>query len=242
MTADEASKVVDFYAQLIRDEYCRVRNRWHMEHEMKHTNWGARPIPKYDGGEDVHGRQHQNIWRKIAVFVIKHNLNPTRYVQAQFNIRVSKPIEPTQLLTEYSLSLYEAQESISEKEIARLFEMQKEQVLVECDKLRPCRARGWSDKDITRAVLGNQLIPLSALFRYCIAKKEGYDDLAEEYKVEALTQYLAYPDAYDRIWGEWIPSDFRSEARQLTDYVTVSEAARSRLEQFQPCQRAIIMD
>ncbi len=237
-----AEKIVQQYAEIIRSEYCAARNKWHREHERKKTNWGATLLPKYDGGTDSSGREHQSLWRRAAVFVIQHRLNPGRFVRAQFAIRLSKPIEPTQLLNVRAVELYEAQEQIDSSEIARLFHMQKEQALVEMDKLKPCRAsRGWTDVDIRRSVIGNGMIPLSALFRYCIARKEGDDDLADAFYAEALIQFLSQPDDYERIWIGWLPNEIRMHARQLTDYVAAPKPADP-LEENQPNVRALIMD
>lgn len=245
MSAELYSRLVEQTAAQIREIYCTERNRWHMEHERKVTAWGAVAIPRYDGGTDNLGRVYQSAWLTLAQFALSHGLDPKRFIRSQFATRMAKPPEPTHLGSSSAVAVYRFQEKADIAELTRLFEYQKERALAEFDKLQPCRARrGWSDRDVHRAVLGNQLVPLSALFRYCIAERDGHTDLADAFHDDAIIQYLAQRDDYDQVWGDWISPTLRMRAMwiiRLAASHTVPIGSEVR-EEEEPNRRSIIID
>jgi hypothetical protein len=240
---NDLAGIVKHVAGVVRQCYCDERNQWHRVHERKKTMWGLNLVPRYDGGEDSHGRVHQNMWERVARFVIRNRLDPRRFVRAQFAIRDSKPIEPTSLLTDQAISLYHHQAQTDDEEIRRLFDFQRRRALAEFDKLMPCRtSRGWTDGDINRAVLGNMLVPLSALFRYCLTKRDGHEDLAETFAQEAVVQYLAQPSDYDKVWGDWIPQALKDLAAKLDVFVAGTPTSTPTVADVQRQRPPIVME
>ena len=185
-------------ADKIREVYCEERNRWnHLN--GKSVTWGDRPIPRYDGGIDSMGRKYGNVWLEIAKFVT-----------------ANKP---------KARDLYLSVAQRSSSDTTRLFLLQKNVFSRETAKMQFRKEKyHWTDAQIFRAVLGNRLLSLSALFRYCLARSEGYSELAESFHQEAIEQYLDDPDAYDRIWEQWVPDDFRRDVRKLIETVDDQES------------------
>lgn len=244
MDAERANTLLRRYTEIVRSTYCELRNRWHSLHERRETNWGAQVVPKYDGGTGPGGQKYKSVWDRVARFVIQNSAEPRRFVQVQFAVRQAKPIEPTELVSPRALELYRYNEKTAFEDILRLFHYQQQRAATEFNKLRPCKINHqWTDADIHRAVLGNTLVQLSALFRYCIAHREGYTSIADRYKDEALVQYLSQPEDYDKIWVGWIPPELTNEAQLL--YLLASPASSMAVaeepEEQRP-SRAIIKD
>lgn len=243
VTPEFGSHMLDTVAAQVREVYCQCRNRWHLEHERKATAWGSKPIPRYDGGEDGNGRTYANVWRQVAQFVLLHGLDPRRFVRAQFAIRDSKPVEPTHLTGPRALDVYDAEAERSRGDIARLFDFQRQQVLLEFNKLKPCRSRyGWADADVYRAVLGNALVSLSALFRFCLAESLGLTDLVDRFAEDAIVQYMADRAEYDEVWGRWVPEFLTDLADRLRNYAKAPVPVPLPQEEERGPTRAIIVD
>lgn len=241
--AEFAAQMLDRVAGQVRAAYCECRNAWHREHERRETNWGAHPVPRYDGGEDLQGRVFAPVWPGVARFVLRHGFDPKRFVRAQFAIRDSKVIEPTALTGPRAADAYRSFAINVRADIKRLFDFQRQQVLVEFNKLKPCRTRyGWTDADIHRAVLSNGLVRLSALFRLCLAESLGLTDLVDRYAEAALVQYMADRPEYDEIWGRWVPEFLTDLADRLKLYAAAPEPAPPPEEADSGPTRAIIID
>lgn len=240
-------KTIDTLAGRIREVYCQERNLWHHRHQGRLTDWGAAPVPRYDGGVDEMGRHWKNIWMEIAKFVITKKVDFAAFVRAQFTLASKRPVDPFHLHNDKAYSIYLSVAQRSSTRLSQLFAAQRKVFTKEVAKLSPCKiSRRWSDEQVFRAVLGNRLIQLSALFRYCVARHERYEDLAEKYFQWAVEQYLDSPEDYDRIWGEWIPGDFRDGLKDLitrANYLGTEEEDRSpERVMSDPPKRTIIID
>ena len=229
-------------ADKIREVYCEERNRWnHLN--GKSVTWGDRPIPRYDGGIDSMGRKYGNVWLEIAKFVTANKMNYAAFVRAQFSIARQRPIDPTQLNKPKARDLYLSVAQRSSSDTTRLFLLQKNVFSRETAKMQFRKEKyHWTDAQIFRAVLGNRLLSLSALFRYCLARSEGYSELAESFHQEAIEQYLDDPDAYDRIWEQWVPDDFRRDVRKLIETVDDQESVLEDGPSSRVNHRVILID
>lgn len=205
------------YGEVVRAVYCSERNMWHARVEKKQAGWGLSRMPRYDGGEDNAGRQHVNMWERVARFAIANRLDPVRLVRAQFVAGMRhRPPEPNHLMSTESVNAYRRMTEESPEEVRRQFEFQKKQMAVEMAKLGPARARmKWTEADAARVILGNVVLPFSALFRHCLATRHGLADVAEAFRDEAAVQYMAQAAEYDVVWGDWITTPLRHEASEL---------------------------
>jgi hypothetical protein len=114
---------------------------------------------------------------------------------------------------------YRIGQDLSHDDIRVAFKIQRE--LAE-RKMVVEQSLGSEAVEAWREVLLDYSLPLSALFRYCLAKSlvregnERFESVAEEFRVAAALQYLRNPRSYDEIWGpDWIPDDFTQQARKV---------------------------
>ncbi len=212
--------IVDTYAALLRDRYSSLRNRWTWENEGVKADWGQNPIPRYDGGVDGQGRRHQSVWKKMARWLIDHQVSPSRFIEAQFRGRAGAPPEPNTLCSDAALNRFYAFEGEEVPELKRLLSAQKDTLFTQVCKKAGLRQQGWTDAQVYSEVLQNNLIPLSALFRYAVAVQQGCPEVADLYRTEAAIQYLSAPRAYDQVWGKLVPPEVAALARLTPDQLS----------------------
>jgi hypothetical protein len=64
-------------------------------------------------------------------------------------------------------------------------------------------------------VLLDENLSLSALFRYCIARRAKCFDIARRYRTSAAVQYVRQRELYDTVWGALIPPKFKMKAQSI---------------------------
>jgi hypothetical protein len=199
-------------AAYVRELYCIARRR-HEAKQGKVSEFGEDEIPRWDGGMDSNGREYQPVWPKVVAFCMKHGLDPATLVKAIFdNNQSPHPPVPTSLYGTTALSLYSTQ-ALSERLLIKhelsTYTNQANKYFVSFsvrEKAEPALA--W------RLVVEENPPLLSPLFRYCLAVKAGFDDLADKYRDAAMHEYFWAKDAYDEVWSEWIPEELRMLAER----------------------------
>lgn len=206
-------------SQRIRSIYCDQRRMWEQRH-LGSSDFGGRHMARWDGGRDAHGRVHQPVWPRLAAFIRKNNLPPAEYIAFLFSLRKVHPLLPDQMMSAASLQQYQERQVSPSNSAENLDAALKMQILkaraelvhrMRNDGVR--KKLGWSQKDILTSVLTDDSLPLSALFRYCLAVSERLPDVAARLRGAAEGQYMRNPDAYDRAWRRWLPSMFGAIAR-----------------------------
>jgi hypothetical protein len=241
--AMSTGKSLEHLAEKVRIAYCAERDRWEKERHGNPTGWGRKHHARWDGGQGGDGTRYESIWLKIAQQVVRCRLDATRFVRAQFQIRRADVPLPNALLGENALAIYYAQRQQGCSELVQLFAYQKDRyALAMYEAARSERIASLGQKHLLKVVLTNLMLECSALFRYCIAKREGLQEVVDMFRQEALEQYLGQPDDYDNVWGEWIPHELRRDLDQLSGTKPEPMSAERLIELHQPHQRAIIMD
>jgi len=212
MIKQHSQQLLEDMARRCREAYIACRRERDLLHSGK-TSY-TKPAAKWDGGEDTSGAVHQPYWPKMAKFMIKHGLTPEHCIRVRFALcrDMSKdPPYPNQIANPTYLEEYKADQvkKISEW-IEGAFSYEKAYCASSITLME--EELGRKGKPVWRSVLLDESIPLSALFRYCLARSESIDDVAEEYEIPAMTQYIVARKEYDQVWGNWIPEDFRSSA------------------------------
>lgn len=190
-----------------RNAYIRVRRDYELQLNGRSD---YRPGPHWDGGEDARGYQHKSVWEKIATFMLRHDLDPERCVRLRFAHRQyhQNPVLPNQIAVDKYLTLY--QQGDAERVASLAYEFTTENSICRCQLVlrdEPVLATRL------RAVLADETVPLSPLFRHCLAQAEGLKLVAAYYFRPALQQYLTAMDEYDRVWGVWLYQEFKETAR-----------------------------
>jgi hypothetical protein len=64
-------------------------------------------------------------------------------------------------------------------------------------------------------VLTNPHTMISYLYRYCLAKKAGFDILAAEFAPRAALEVMGLEHEYAKLWGDFIPRGFLQSAQHI---------------------------
>lgn len=200
----------------------RIRELWVIEHRHfeqrtigKVTDWGSQHMTKWDGGETHDGKCHSPVWPKILQFTKEHNLQPETLVRAMFYRKALTPT-PSQACGQYALDQYQIYTSPGTKlemknELIHGFESQKQRALSEV--FTKTTYYKLDEKTAWQVVVGSNVIPLTPLFKYCVARNQGWNDIADEYCERASAQYQRQADLYNEVWADWIPADFRDRRK-----------------------------
>jgi hypothetical protein len=191
-------------AELVRQAYVHYRRMHEVRQSGRESSY--LPSPKWDGGEAADGRVYDPIWPKIAIFMLRHGLNPVQCVQYLFDRkRVGTAPMPNQIALPSMIPKYRSLDGKVRQGIVNSFESEKQRFTTH---LRINSPRSGATKFTWTCSLISDAHGCSALFRYCLAKSEDLE-IAERFEDAALMQYMAAPDVYDETWGEWIPEDLK---------------------------------
>lgn len=201
------------YAKMVRREYIKARRRFEVSRTELPSYW--KPTARMDGAADRLGRTKPAVWPELAEFFVRHNINVQDYLFTAFLCAGFSPPTPWDLMKQSFLNHYRKKVKASAKDTEITFNFMrtfcKTQILS-----HPSYDPTSTDKSVTAAVLLDADLPLSALFRYCLARSEQLEGVAELYKAQAAVEYMRTPDDYDQVWGpDWIPADFADEAEIL---------------------------
>ena len=183
-----------------------VRSIWLAEYRRRSEQRTGQPSrytssPRWDGGKDAMGRNHQGIWPKVGAFVRKHKIaNLPLYVRVQFDQTPGQAPYPTVLYSQQGLERYQKVHDLPVEEIIKALSIQ---VVEYRSQLLSWRGLYDGDqKKILRFVLCNDSFHLSALFRYFAAVEEELFDVAAMWHDLAEEQFRRAP-GYRDVWGEF---------------------------------------
>lgn len=212
----------------IRMVWVEERRYFDLRNTGASSNWGAQAISYWDGGMDANGKRHTPVWPKIAEFCRKHNLRPDVLVRAIFHSATTNAPNPNVAYNQKALNSYKIFTSPSTElelrsKIINSFESQKSRAISEVTRRK--QYQGKDDITAWRMTIASRMIPLSDLFRYCVCKNQGWDDLSENYFDSAVTQYLHDPDIYDLVWKDWITPELKEQRKRVMRYDETTDTA-----------------
>jgi hypothetical protein len=204
----------DFYgmADVVRTYYI-LEHRRHVESRQGGgtCTYGMRPLPRWDGGTDSEGRVYdQPVWFKIVRYALANMVNPVLLVRGTFRAwQSTQPPMPNQFTNPLALRR------------ARLL-TDPPTVFGDNLKMEDHRFKAattvhqlYDKMDVeaaARRTLHDPTAELTPLYRYCVARLGGADDVAERFWREAFQMYIFDRDAYDAAWGDRIPEELRAAA------------------------------
>ena len=180
-----------------------------------------KPNARADGGRDSddlypEGSVYESVWGKIVATMYGRKIDPVEYVHKVFAglIPLSDYVpSPKALLTDRCLLIYErAMESI-DSDIQIAFRSQHSTLQSEIAHIR-INSDASMEEAIEEALWDEQL-PMSSLFRYCVAAGmpgDEFAELANTFRVGAAVQYVRHKAIYDRVWGDFIPRELKKSA------------------------------
>lgn len=199
-----------------------IRNLWvnaHRDMELrtkgKSTGWGQRTMPQWDGGIGSDGKHHKNVWLKIAEFVAQNDLDAAILVTSIFYKQIDFIPTPNFAVGAKALERYNDYMSPGTQleiraDLTHAFESQKQRAT--SDVFTKVKYYKLDEKDAWRITIGSRTVPLTPLFRYCVAVNQNWTEIAEQFYPTARKQYRQLANLYDEVWGEWIPSEFKARA------------------------------
>lgn len=199
-------------AEIVRRIYVILRS------ELEGRDYA--PGPKWDGGQDRHGRNHKSVWPKLARFMVENGFEPLAYMKAMFYQAKSgrKPL-PDQMMSaaavaDYQRYLKQIRGDLEHRLRWEIGSVRSEMLPMQEGLQWPyIRALRW-------ALTNDRTVKASPLTRYCLAVEYGLDDIAASYHDRALYQYAFQKNAYDAAWPEGtIPAVLQQEALSLVERV-----------------------
>lgn len=203
---------VEELAHKIRRMWAEERRRFDLRTSGVPSDWGNRHMNKWDGGKAKDGKHYNPVWPKIAQLCIDEHLDPLLLVRAIFYHRDQYPPEPNQAAGNTALDRYRMYTSPStqlEIQNSLLNALGCDRALSTAEVARQKHYYNRDDACAWRLTLVSTTVNLSPLFRYCVAKNQQWDDLAEQFYSAAVKQYAQHPEIYNDVWSEWIPATLK---------------------------------
>ncbi len=176
------------------------------------SDWGARHMPKWDGG-DGDTASYEPIWPKVARVCLEGQMDPGAFVSSQFD-RTGKGSEriplPNILLGERAVDRYQTHQAGAVERLRRALNVQMI-AFSEETKSRE-HERNLSTTAAAETVLRDRTFDLSGIFRYCLAVKGKAPVAAEKFFDSAVQEYVFQRRAYDAAWGDLIPDALKTAA------------------------------
>ncbi len=208
------SAVIDKIAERIRALWCEEVRLYELRTKGASTNWGSTYLTKWDGGRTANGTRCEPVWPKIAMHCINHNLDPDKLVRAMFHGAINYTPYPNMAhgadaLAKYALYTSPKTELELTNKLTYEFEAQKSRAISTVMSMKTYQA--MDEQTAWKCTLASKDEPLSYLFRYCVAKNQGWHDIAQLYEVQARKQYERHKGLYDKIWSDWIPTELSAK-------------------------------
>lgn len=212
---------LDELANLLRAAYTMERRAFESQRLGRESHYT--PSRYWEGGSDGVRRGRKNIWREIARQVIRHRLDPVKFVAVQFRQRSIAP-QPNMLLGKASLTRYQEwmeqqqPQMVQQLRVALQSELAALEAAAEKEQRR---SPHWRREECLRVALLDPRVDVSPLFRYAFASRVGWGQLVQSLHAAAVWQYLAFPEAYDIAWRDVLPAGWSAVAdrhrRRLAD-------------------------
>lgn len=211
------SEEINDLAALIRNEWIKERRYCELRLLGACSDWGNHIMPTWDGGIDSSGRHHKNIWIKIADLCLKQKLEPITLIKAVFYSKNYIPY-PNEACGQSALQAYKRYTCSSTKlvlqnDITRELSSQLTSVAAEANRLMRYQT-DLSEENALKFALYSKAYSISPLFRFCIAYKQGWNDIAETEKELAKFQFLQHSELYEKFWKELLPDYFLEEVKK----------------------------
>ena len=213
-------KIDDSLDQALYNMAAAVRIYYILEHR-RHVEtrqgggpctYGCKLIFRWDGGV-YKGRVFKPIWPDIVRYALAHKISPFLLVRGTFREWQSpKPPDPDQFTNPAALHRAKL---LTEPLVAVAGNLEMEDQRFKSAVTIHQRYDHMDVDAAARRALHDPFIGLSPLYRYCVGKLGGAEDVAERFEQEALQIYFFDRDAYDAVWGERIPPELRQAADRL---------------------------
>lgn len=207
-----SNKEIDRLAKDIRRLWCDEVRDLDLRTTGRASGWGSTHMRKWDGGTSPDGRTYSCVWPKIAEFCARENLEADKLVRAMFYGEMTYAPYPNMAYGDKALEKYRVYTQPSTRLEMKMrvlyeFDAQKARAVALVTSLKMYRK--LDEQTAWRSTIANKMEPFSPLFRYCIAKNQGWEDIAPTYEAAAKRQYDRCADIYSDVWADWLPTELR---------------------------------
>ena len=203
---DSRAALVGQVRQIYMSLYRRFKNA---------PTYGDEPIARFDGGTDRFGTNCTAVWPRIARHIADMGADPVLYMQAQFYGRATDIVPlPNTLCNVRATERYEAYARNSRERVCNRLKHDLDSI--QAYMLTLATVGDVSAVEAMRIALFNVArVTATPLSRYCVAMREGIEDVADYYFRRALLQDVFQKDVYDSIMAGMLPESLRDEATML---------------------------
>lgn len=200
----------------IRQLWCEEMRLFELRSKGVSTGWGNKHMSKWDGGRSSTGVMHTAVWPKIADNCISNNMDPDKLIRAMFYGCIQYAPFPnmatgTDAVAKYIVYTSPRTQLELTNKFKYEFESQKSRAISTVISLKTYQ--GLDEATAWKYTLASKDEPLSYLFRYCVAKNQNWNDVADIYAIQANKQYARHKEIYNKIWQDWIPSELKAEGK-----------------------------
>jgi hypothetical protein len=191
--------------QIVRAMYTARCERFVRMVQFKHVDWQKRR-PRWDGGK-YRGKKYECIWPEIADFIRSCQLPYFEFIRQKFSMCSRTPPPPDALLSD--IGNEQLRDEIDEYRSQYRWQLENQKIA----HAAICHGLGvFSRKPGDELMLWDETDQRSHLFVYSLAVAEEKQQEMEMYRLEAITQYLECPTAYDSAWESILPAGMYREA------------------------------
>lgn len=219
-------------AAAVRETYIQERRKFESRLTGVESEYGKGHIQKWDGTAskgfygkikpDKYGREFKPVWPKIAEFAFKNKVDPLFLIRSVFsNTRGVRPPEPGDMISRAALKLCQSDVSA---EFLNQYLAKLEDVFINEVNTRNFFVvkKGWTGERLLRSILSDMTLPMTPLYRHCLASRLGFSDIKDHFLKDACLQYIRNREAYDgSFWKNILTSQLMDAAD--TEMVSVTE-------------------
>lgn len=209
-THQVVENMIDAASSYARSLYVQARRQFDESRTGVPSDWGLRPIPKFDGSngeDDPHGRSFKPIWPRLVAAAAQADIPLERLISHRFAtatgprppepidcIKAAVQVDAKRLLVDRAASLRGALQSDRANEDIEIGK-----------RLLVSRKMGYEVNqtliDQARyACAGDGALLVTPIYRFHLLVSTGQPELAMRFLSPAVAQYMDDPDAYDRAW------------------------------------------
>lgn len=190
-------------------------------------------------GEKYTSKQEKQLlfWRNMAVWVLEQHFDPEKFIRCQFVVLPvgANPPMPNQLKGSQALRNYYKAREVSRSLIESALASQLSEF--QCEVATRTVPNGKSAEELWADILDDEVLRLSALFRYCVAVSVYCDPktvnrslvspIIVKYREAAALQYIFKAEAYDEMWQDYLPIKWKQKAEAIYRNYYGLDAGRS---------------
>jgi len=204
---------LDDASKYIRSLYVNAVRKFNLRRTGFHSNYGMRPIPEWDGGKAKDGAYRQPIWPKLVKFYVKYDIAPEVAIEGMFRYALTAGARqhpsPLAVYGDKVVAVYERLRNDMVRE--KVAELRSCETCLSSEAYNQQLFFKMEEKEAINYVLQSTLYPMNPLFRYAMALKHGFGELADKLKLAASSEYLWNHDVFGDEWKALLPSEFEAE-------------------------------